>query len=50
VHQNSFFLSENFLKFFYFFYFWNILKKTEYFNTRFLSYSVNIQTDIMQNW
>ena len=25
-------------------------EKTEYFNTEFVSYSVNIQPDIMQNW
>jgi hypothetical protein len=29
--------------------FWNILEKTEYFNTGFVFYSVDIQPDIMQN-
>jgi DNA-dependent RNA polymerase auxiliary subunit epsilon len=28
----------------------NGLKKTEYFNIEFVSYCVNIQPDIMQNW
>jgi len=40
--------------FFYFlkqrFFLWNISKKTWYFNTGFVFYSVNIQPDIMQNW
>jgi hypothetical protein len=35
---------ENFLKYI------NISKKTGYFNIGFVSYSVNIQPDIMQNW
>ena len=41
-----FFLFENALNFFK----KNILKKTGYFNTGFIFYSVNIQPDIMQNW
>jgi hypothetical protein len=28
----------------------NILKKTEYFNTRYVSYSVKIQHNLKQNW
>jgi hypothetical protein len=28
----------------------NVLEKTKYFNTGYISYSVNIQPDIMQNW
>jgi len=32
------------------FFLWNISKKTLYFNTGFVFYSVNIQPDIMQNW
>jgi len=38
-----------FLKMFLFFkkIFW---RKTGYFNTRFVFYNVNIQSDIMQNW
>ena len=36
---------EDVLKFF----FWNISEETEYFNTGFVFYSVNIQPDIMQN-
>jgi hypothetical protein len=45
MQQNIFY----FLKCFDFFFeiFW---KKTEYFNTGFVFYSVNIQSDIMQNW
>jgi hypothetical protein len=45
MQQNIFF----FLKMFWIF-FWNISEKTEYFNTGFVFYSVNIQTDIKQNW
>jgi hypothetical protein len=38
-----------FLKMFWIF-FWNIFDETEYFNTGFVFYSINIQPDIMQNW
>jgi len=38
----------------FFEFFWkvfrNISEKTKYFNTGFVSYSINIQLDIMQNW
>jgi len=40
---------EIFFKMFWIF-FWNISKKTVYFNTWFVIYNVNIQPDIMQNW
>jgi len=39
---------EIFLKMFWIFF--NILEKTGYFNTRLVFYSVNIQSDIMQDW
>jgi len=39
-----------FFLFFYNVFSLNSLKKTRYFNTRFVFYSVNIQLDIMQNW
>jgi hypothetical protein len=38
-----------FLKMFWIF-FWNISKKTGYFNTEFVFYNVNIQLNIMKNW
>jgi len=31
-------------------FFWNILKKTRYFNIAFVFYNINIKPDIMQNW
>jgi len=40
----------NFSLFFYNVFSLNSLKKTRYFNTGFVFYSVNIQLDIMQNW
>jgi len=43
--ENNFKKFEIFLKFFR-----NVLEKTEYFNTESLSYSVNIEPDIMQNY
>jgi hypothetical protein len=39
---------DNFEIFFKFFR--NVLEKTEYFNTESLSYSINIEPDIMQNY
>jgi len=46
MRQNIFFLLfGNVLNFFK-----NISEKTGYFNTGFVFYSVNIQSDIMQNW
>ena len=47
MQQNIFF----FLKMIWnFYFFWNISEKTWYFNTGFVFYSVNVQSDIMQNW
>ena len=45
MQQNIFFF-ENVLNFF----FEIFQRKTGYFNTGFVFYSVNIQSDIMQNW
>jgi len=51
MHENNFFkkVEIDLKDFFWNFFNLNFFLKTEYFNTGFVFYSVNIQTDIMQN-
>jgi len=44
MHENKIYI------FLFLFFFWNISEKNGCFNTGFVFYNVNIQSDIMQNW